>query len=418
MTFEDASSIVGAALEARASIVASLTSAGPLRASVQRLRDAMDAHVFTADARTLSLAAVAADFDRRTMADELHVVHDRAGARRRSGGRADPVALASSLIDARGDADARPAVLAMLLDHYFVHLLGRLALRVWDDGDANANLDRVGGLLRALQGSGGSGHAFVADAETLLWFAIPGPPMAAAAGERLLAHVRALSVFHQTKIGLGLAASLGCQLRFGAGTVSRFNLRAERAGRAGDDAWLGFSLFAVMREYSRMHEEGIPGLEREVVVDALLGGLAADAGHVTRPPARHSTPGDAERLECAELFRTYRPSLLTEFERLRPTDHRYSTLSLTFDEAPSVVAGALMDALVWGEPWPASLNDLLASVPGEVKGRSKEALVRTLMGAGHGAESPRGRGGSLSAVVYDPSAGRKAFVAALRAMKA
>ena len=43
-----------------------------------------------------------------------------------------------------------------------------LSLRVWDNGDANANLDRLGELVEHLQGPNGSGQRFVSDAETLI----------------------------------------------------------------------------------------------------------------------------------------------------------------------------------------------------------------------------------------------------------
>ena len=33
------------------------------------------------------------------------------------------------------------AVLAILLDYYFMHVLALLSLSVWDEGDADANLD-------------------------------------------------------------------------------------------------------------------------------------------------------------------------------------------------------------------------------------------------------------------------------------
>ena len=41
-------------------------------------------------------------------------------------------------------------------------------MRIWDDGDADRNLDRVEELLRELQGPSGSGQRFAADAETLM----------------------------------------------------------------------------------------------------------------------------------------------------------------------------------------------------------------------------------------------------------
>ena len=41
-------------------------------------------------------------------------------------------------------------------------------MRAWDEGDPNANLDRVSQLIQTLNGAKGSGRRFVEDAETLL----------------------------------------------------------------------------------------------------------------------------------------------------------------------------------------------------------------------------------------------------------
>jgi hypothetical protein len=419
MTFDDACSIVGAALDGdvRRDILAE-ASAADLRTSLERLRDGMRAHVFTAGARQVKLAAIAQDYDRRTIQEGFHVLHDWDGTAIRFNDEIVPVEVLHYLIETRGAEDTSAPVLAMLLDYYFMYILALLSMRVWDDGNANNNLDRLTGLLRELQGPNGSGQPFAADAETLFLIATAHYEPDEQGYDRLLAQVRTLNVFHQTKVGLCHAASLGCHLRFGFEATYNHDLAAQRNDNVVDYPWLGFALFATMREYSRMHEAGIPGTERERVVEAMLNGLSADAAHFIRKPSRHVSPGDAEQLEFTELFQTYRPGLLEEFERFRPSEHRYSPLSLLFNFSHNIVKGTVIDALLWGEPWPMTLNDLLTGVSGgETKGRSKETLAKALMGYAR-ANPQKIRGKMMPAVVYDPQAGRRAFGAAMRAFRA
>jgi hypothetical protein len=149
----------------------------------------------------------------------------------------------------------------------------------------------------------------------------------------------------------------------------------------------------------------------------MLNGMSADAAHFIRKPSRHVSPDDAEQLEFSALFQTYRPALIEEFERLRPSEQRYSPLSFFFNFSHNIVKGAVIDALLWGEPWPMTLNDLLTGIPGgETTGRSKEALAKTLMGYAR-ANPHKIRGKLMPVVVYDPAAGRRAFGAAMRAIR-
>ena len=77
-----------------------------------------------------------------------------------------------------------------------------------------------------------------------------------------------------------------------------------------------------------------------------------------------------------------------------------------------------MDALLTGEPWPVSLNELLAWAPEGAPGAAERlALARTLMG--YARARPDTIGGRLAPViVYDPAAGRRWFMATMRALDA
>ena len=82
-----------------------------------------------------------------------------------------PVDVLDYLTTQRGGEPPDAAALAILLDYYFFHLLALLSLRIWDDGDADANLDRLDALLGRAAGADGSGQRFVDDAETLILIA-------------------------------------------------------------------------------------------------------------------------------------------------------------------------------------------------------------------------------------------------------
>jgi hypothetical protein len=252
MTFDDACSVVGAALEGgvRRDIVAEASTPGDLRTSLERLRRGMRANAFAAGGRRIDLDAVVQACDRRTTRDGFHVLHDWDGIAGRFNDDIIPVEVLRYLIETRGDDETSAPVLAMLLDYYFMYVLALLSMRLWDDGNANDNLDRLTGLLRALQGANGSGQPFVTDAETLLLIATSHYEPDEPAYGRLLARVRTLSVFHQTKIGLGHAASMGSHLRFGFEATYNHDLAAQRNDNVVDYPWLGFALFATMMKAS------------------------------------------------------------------------------------------------------------------------------------------------------------------------
>ena len=72
-----------------------------------------------------------------------------------------------------------------------------------------------------------------------------------------------------------------------------------------------------------------------------------------------------------------------------------------------------MDALLWGEAWDVSMNDLLTGVPrpGLEEG-SQQLLATTLMGYAR-SNPDRIRGRLMPVIVYDPQAGRRAYTVAM-----
>ena len=109
----------------------------------------------------------------------------------------------------------------------------------------------------------------------------------------------------------------------------------------------------------------------------------------------------------------HKPALLESFQRYRPTETAYSPLSFFFNFSHNVVKGTVVDALLWGEAWDVSLNDLLTGVPrAGLEDGSQQLLATTLMGYAR-SNPDRIRGQLMPVIVYDPQSGRRAFTIAL-----
>ena len=229
----------------------------------------------------------------------------------------------------------------------------------------------------------------------------------------LLAKVRTLNEDHQAKIGLGHVASLGCHLRFGFEAQCGRDTVALRDDNIADYPWLCFALAATMRQYDRLVTAGIENRDRAVVEEALLNGLTPDArAFVGVPPASLDDSG-SDRAQFLELFTKHKTALMAAFERHRPAETAYSPLSFFFNFSHNVVKGTVVDALLWGEAWDVSLNDLLTGVPRSgIEEGSQQLLAATLMGYAR-SNPDRIRGRLMPVIVYDPQAGRRAFTIAM-----
>jgi len=423
ITFEQAANLAGSALRgtARQEIVADMARARNLGGALLRLRDAMRANEFKVGAHQIFLDRMIRTYDGRTRAEGFHVLHDWDGVSQQVNPDIIPVDVLHFLIDQRGTEPATAVELAILLDYYFAHVLQLLTLRIWDDGDPDRNLDRVGELLAELQGPNGSGQLFAADAETLMLIGTSHYELDERGYTTLLARVRTLNEEHQARIGLGHAASMGCHLRFGFEAQCGRDTVALRDDNIADYPWLCFALAAVMREYDRAvnpakaghhigggNPSGLPVLE-----EALLNGLTPDARAFIGVPPSSLSQSEQDRAQFLELFTKHRPALLAAFERHRPTDTAYSPLSFFFNFSHNVLKGTVVDALLWGEAWDLSLNDLLTGVAREgIEEGSQQLLAATLMGYAR-SNPDRIRGRLMPVIVYDPQAGRRAFTIAM-----
>jgi hypothetical protein len=410
-SFADACALVESALDARTRLVDDLSRSKPLGHALNRLRDHMRANSFD---------AFLPQYDHRTRQEGFHALHDWDGRAEQVLGDTIPVDVLDYVLRQRAQVDTNPRTIAVLLDYYYVHVLSLLALRVWDEGDADANLDRVGALLARLQGEGGSGQPLVADAETLILVATSHYEAVERGYDRLLRRVRTLSPAHQLRVALGHASSMGCHLRFGFEATYRRDTVSMREDNVADYPWLCYALVTLMREYvsspNRSPASGSP------VIEAMVNGLSADARAFVGAPPALLAGAEAERAEFRDAFLAYRGDLIAAFERYRPVDGRYTPLSFFFNFSHNVLKGTVADAAARGEPWPVSFNDLLTtpnapSSAGETEVSEvdqaqpmmiQERLARTLMEYAR-ANPDRINGEPTAVIAYDPRAGHRAF---------
>jgi hypothetical protein len=366
--------------------------AGPARRhlaaerSARRLREVMRSH---------ALAPFVAECDRHGRGEGFHALHDWDGVADHVSPESIPVDVLDYAVRV-GVEMARGPALAILLDYYFLHVLALLSLRLWDSGDPDANLERLDRLLDLLQGEGGSGHLFVDHAGTLLLLATAHFELEERGYEALLEKVRGLNADHRACIALDHAGTIGCHLRFGFEATYGRDIAVMRRDNVADYPWLSFALDELLEEYSRRPDPR--------TAEGLLNGLSPDAfAFARRPPFE-------------ERFRDVRDDLIAIFEGLRPGAQAYSPLSFFFNFSHNVVKGTVIDALVTGEPWDVTLNDLLTALPPEEAGGPRASLATRLMGyARHQPDRIRGR--LAPAIVYDPQAGRQAFGLTLRKVK-
>jgi hypothetical protein len=402
---------------ARQTIASEAAQAGSLGEALLALRGAMRAHGWQVEDELVDFGRAVEKLDRKTRQIGFHVLNDWDGVADRVNEDTIPVDVLHYLVDRRGKEQAHYSMLATLLDYYFMHVLALLAVRVWDDGDADENLDSVGELLNLLQGPNGSGQLFAADAETLILIATSHYEMYERGYAVLLEQVRTLNARHQLNIARGHAASMGCHLRFGfEATYGRDTINM-RDDNVADYPWLLFALDTLMQEYVHARTGARALVADDVVIEALANGLSGDArAFVGRPPSSLASFED-ERRRFREAFHVYRQDLLAAFEQYRPTEQAYSPLSFFFNFSHNVVKGTVIDALLERQPWPITFNDLLTSRSenGETD-LQKRALARTLMDYAR-ANPQKIRGRLMPVIVYDPMKGRQAFSVAMQKLR-
>lgn len=362
-----------------------------------QLRLAMRTHTWKGDGRRVALVKTVQACDLLTQDEGFHALHDWDGIADHVNPEIIPVDVLDFVRRIRGQYRVDSTTLAILVDYYFFHVLSLLALRAWDTNDPDRALGRVGTLTDLLQGEDGSGQPFVGDPETLLLLATSHFEPDERGYETLLERVRNLSPERQLAVGLGHAACTGSHLRFGFQATYARNTEAMRKDNFADYPWLHFAADAVLREYE---ERG--GAQ---MAEALFNSLTADTTWLL-----DSAPFSAR---LRDLF----AELLPVFQALEPGHEEYSPLSLFFNFSHNVLKGTVIDALLRGDAWTVSFNDLLTGPSGGRSATSsREALALTLMG--YAKRHPQKiRGQLMPVIVYDPIAGRGAHQSTLACLR-
>lgn len=417
----------------------------------------MRAHVFRGRFAPLVLDGIVRDFDVRTREEGFHVLHSWNHLEHHFTRENTPVLMLDRFAEEWSAARATPRVQALLLDHYFFYVLAVMAMRAWDEGDPNENLDRVTGLLRHLQGPHGSGHQFVARAETLLLMAISHFHPDESAYPRLLEKIRTLDRAHRVHFALAEAAILGSHLRWGFAVLYRRDLGRMRSDNVGDYPWLLFSVATLMEEYVRLREEGGQSRSGRAdrgtrVLEGLIDGLTPDPWAFTGAPPEALCPYEDEHSGFREAFAEHRDDLLEEFERLRPGREAYSPLSfhcnfphnaimakvsiqLADENAPNLPMDAMFtSAGAWrpigaegsadevaggraSREEPEAKGDPRRADPAAfVSANHPEALARYLMAYSGASPERLGRRGARL-IIYDPNVGLRYYKMALQAMR-
>ena len=361
------------------------------------LRLAMRTHAWIGDGHRLAMARAVRAADALTRDEGFHALNDWDGIADHVNVDIIPVDVLDFVRRVRGHDRPDPGTLAILVDYYAFHILSLLALRAWDTTDPDAALGRVGGLLDQLQGPHGSGQPFVSDPETLLLIATSHYEPDERGYVSLLDQVRTLSFERQRAVALGHAASMGAHLRFGFHATYARSTDAMRDDNVADYPWLHYAADVVLRAIEHHGDSAPGGPSLDVLAEALLGSLTADAASLLDAgPFRERLAARSSRLQPF-------------FDALEPRPDTYSPLSLFFNFSHNVLKGAVVDALLRGDPWTVSFNDLLTGSSGGAGApASRQALALALMG--HAKRHPqRIRGQLMPVIVYDPGAGRAVY---------
>ena len=416
VSFDSACQLIESALQGgvRRTLLADARAAKNLTQALLRLRASMRGHTWKAGGSKIELGEIVAIYDRRTRQDGFHVLHDWDGQADHVNADIIPVDVLDYLSARRGAEPPDATALAILLDYYFLHLLALLSLRIWDEGDPDANLDRLDQLLSELQGPNGSGQRFVDEADTLILIATSHFEMVERGYATLLERVKRLNREHRVKIARAHAVSMGSHLRFGFEATYGRDTVVMRDDNVADYPWLCFALVTVMQEHVRLEADGADDEDQAPIIEAILNGLSADArAFVGEPPASLSNSDD-DRAAFRALFLQHRDALVDAFQRYKPAADLYSPLAFFFNFSHNVLKGTVVDALLRGRAWPLTFDDMLTTLSRDASEPAlKQELATTLMGYAR-ANPDTIRGRPMPVIVYDPATGRDAFAVTIR----
>jgi hypothetical protein len=369
------------------------------------LRGAMRAHTFPTDTEPLRLQRIVHSFDTRARRAGLHVLESWDYVAHRFAPEITPVLMLDRFALDGMPVERRRGALAVLLDHYFLSVLGLVVARAWDEGDPNENLNRATTLLRALQDRDSSNCRFVDDVETLLLMAVSHYHPEEHVYELIARRFDALTAMRRRRMAEACAAVLGGHLRWGLRHMYRRDVSLMHADNVVDYPFVVFGVLNLLRDFEAERSAGIGGLEHARTVEALLNGLSADPTFATsRTPPWLRTHRE-EHEEMRERLLDNREALLAELAAHQPSARSYSPLGFDANFLCNTVVAMVATALAEAGPHP-SLNALFTRLPQDGDtGADAERQARALM---HYAMSNRIASGA-PLIVYDPYEAAHAF---------
>jgi hypothetical protein len=404
ITFDDACDLLTHVLAgpARQRILDRLTASDD---GAVRLRGAMRSHTFPTDGETVRLQRIVQSFDTRSRRAGLHLLESWDYVAHRFADEITPVLMLDRCALDRIPADRQRASFSVLLDHYFMSVVGLVVAHAWDQGDPNRNLDRATELLAALQGDQGSRCRFVADVETLLLAAVSHYHPAEHVYEVVARRLDDLAGSHRRNMALACAAVLAGHLRWGLRFMYRRDLGRMRDDNVVDYPFVLYGALQLMRDYEHERSLGEDDLEHQRTVEAVLNGLSADPLFATSKTPQWLRSHRDEHVELRERVLDCRDDLLTDFAAHVPSPRSYSPLGFDANFLCNTVVAMVATALAAELPAP-SLNALFTGLPcAECSSAEAERQARTLMAYALGnriaAEAPL--------VVYDPHEAAHAF---------
>lgn len=392
----------------RQRILDALTGDNDVRESVAALRAAMRAHTFPTGADPLRLHRMVHSFDTRARRAGLHVLESWDYVGHRFATDVTPVLM----LDRCTLDDVAPsrhrAALAVLLDHYFLSVLGLVVSRAWDDGDPNENLDRATSLLHLLHGKDSSSWRLVDDVETLLLTAISQYSPDEHAYDVVAHRFDALTGARRHRMALACAAVLGGHLRWGMRFMYGRDVAQMRADNIVDYPLVIFGVLHCLRDFERERAAGtnnIDGIGHARTIEALLNGLSADPTFATGRTPQWLRMHHAEHAELRERLLDTRDALLDAAAAHVPSPRAYSPLGFTVNFLSNAVVAMVATALDADGPQPA-LNALFTALPQDGQSAADaERQARTLM-----SYAMRQRLDSKAPlIVYDPYEAAHAF---------
>lgn len=382
----------------RPRILDALTEMDDARQSAIALRNAMRSHLFPTDTEPLRLQRIVHSFDTRARRAGLHVLESWDYVAHRFAPEITPVLMLDRCALDAVPAERHRAALAVLLDHYFLSVLGLIVARAWDEGDPNENLDRATALLRLLQEQDSSHCRFVDDVETLLLTAISHYSPDEHAYEVIVRRFDALTGERRQRMARACCAVLGGHLRWGLRFMYRRDVARMRADNVVDYPFVIYGLLQGLRDLDAAPAAGHDRLEHARTVEALLSGLSADPSFATGKAPPWLRTHHAEHAEVRERLLDQRDTLLDHFDAHLPSSHAYSPLGFDVNFLCNTVVAMVATALASDGPNP-TLNALFTGLPRrDGAGHDAERHARALM---HFAVSNR-VASEAPLIVYDP----------------